>query len=156
MRVNDLLLGLLMALIGAITVWASRDFPVPPRQAYGAGTFPTIIGWLLIVLGGLLTLRGWQKRSAWFTWQGNVAISRVWLSLGAIVAAVVGYILLTPILGFPVVSSVMLTLLIGWLTGGRWWLAVTVGLIATLLVWLVLAELLRVPLGLGILERVVY
>lgn len=156
MRANDLLLGLLMILIGAITIWASRDFPVPARQAYGAGTFPTIIGWMLVVLGALLALRGWKQRTAWFAWQGSISISRVWLSLAVVVVAVVGYVLLTPVLGFPIVSAVMLTLLIGWLTAGRWLLAVVVGLAATLVVWLVFAELLRVPLGLGILEQVVY
>lgn len=157
MRANDVLLGLLMLLIGAITVWASRDFPVPPRQGgFGAGTFPTIIGWLLVVLGGLLALRGWPRRAAWFAWQGSASLSRVWLCLAVVVVAVAAYVLLTPVLGFPIVASVMLTLLIGWLTAGRWLLAVIVALVATLLIWLAFAELLRVPLGLGILERVVY
>ena len=115
-----------------------------------------IVGVLLVLLGALLALRGWQWRTPWFSWQGSVAASRVWLCLGVVVVAVAGYVLLTPLLGFPIVSSVMLTLLIGWLTGGRWLLAVIVALVATLAIWLAFAELLRVPLGLGILERVVY
>lgn len=40
MRINDLVLGLVMALLGAITVLASRDFYTLPRQDFGAGTFP--------------------------------------------------------------------------------------------------------------------
>ncbi|EPC00605.1 hypothetical protein L861_06605 [Litchfieldella anticariensis FP35 = DSM 16096] len=156
MRVNDLLLGLLMALLGVVTVWASRDFPTLPRQAFGAGTFPTLIGALLVVLGLLLAVRGWQQRGAWFTWHGQVALSRVWLCLLAVVAAVAGYVWLTPVLGFPIVSIVMLTLLIGWLSAGRWWLATGVAAAATLLVWLAFAQLLHVPLALGILEEVIY
>lgn len=156
MRINDLILGLLMALLGAITVWASRDFPSLPRQDYGAGTFPTLIGALLIALGGVLSLRGWQRRGAMFAWQGDVALKHAMICVAAVVGAVVGYVLLTPILGFPIVSLVMLTALIGWLTGGRWWLALIVAFVATLLIWLTFAELLLVPLSLGILEEVIY
>lgn len=156
MRVNDLLLGLLMALLGAITIWASRDFPSLPRQQYGAGTFPALIGGLLIILGGLMTLRGWQHRDALFAWHGDIAPKRVLLCIAAVIAAVIGYIELTPVLGFPIVSLVLMTLMIGWLTAGRWGLASVVAAVATTLVWLAFAELLHVPLALGVLEKVVY
>ncbi|GEN26138.1 tripartite tricarboxylate transporter TctB family protein [Halomonas cupida] len=156
MRINDLLLGALMALLGAITVWASRDFPSMPRQEYGAGTFPTIVGVMLVILGGVLALRGWRQQGALFAWQSPVAIKHVLLCVCAVVMAIVGYVQLVPILGFPIVSLVMLTALIGWLSAGRWLLAVSTALIATLLIWLTFAELLLVPLSLGILEEVVY
>lgn len=156
MRINDLVLGLVMALLGAITVLASRDFSTLPRQEFGAGTFPTLIGSLLVVLGLVLALRGWQRRGPLFAWQGAIAPSRTLICLGAVVAAVAGYVWLTPILGFPVVALTMLTVLIGWLSGGRWRLAITVGAVATLLVWLAFAMLLHVPLDLGFLEGVIY
>lgn len=156
MRVNDRLLGPMMALLGAIVVWASRDFPSLPRQEYGSGTFPTLVGGLLIVLGAGLALRGWAQGGSLFRWQWAIAPSRVALCLVVVIAAVAGYVLLTPILGFPIVALAMLTLMIGWLTAGRWLLAAAVASLATLLVWLAFAQLLHVPLGLGILERVVY
>lgn len=156
MRVNDLVMGVVMALIGAITVWGSRDFPAMPRQEFGAGTFPTLIGGLLMLLGALLALRAWRRGDLGFTWQGEASASRVFLCLAAVVAAVVGYLLLAPLLGFPVVAWLVTTLMIGWLSDGRWGLAVLVGGVATLLIWLAFVELLRVPLPLGVLERVVY
>ena len=156
MRINDLLLGLVMALLGAVTIWVSRDFSLLPRQQYGAGTFPTLIGSMLIITGALMMLRAKRYRSALFTWQCNTAPVRVLLCTVVIIAAVVGYIILTPILGFPIVSLVMLTLLIGWLTSGRWLLAGIVSIAATALIWLAFAELLHVPLALGVLEKVVY
>lgn len=156
MRVNDLLLGVVMALLGAITIWASRDFPALPRQHYGAGTFPTLIGSLLIALGALMALRGWRRGGAMITWQGELSVRRVSACIAAIIAAVAGYVVLTPVLGFPIVSLAMLTLMIGWLTAGRWVVAVSVATVATALVWLAFAELLHVPLALGVLEKVVY
>lgn len=156
MRINDLLLGLLLVLIGAITIWAAWDFPAMPRQRYGAGTFPTVIGGLLSILGALLAARGWRQHRPLLVWQGEIAMTRVALSLAAVAAAVAAYALLTPILGFPVVVPAMMTLLIGWLSRGRWVLAATVAVLATLLVWLAFAELLHVPLQMGLLERVVY
>lgn len=156
MRINDLVMGLVMALLGAIIIWASKDFAPLARQPYGAGTFPTLIGAFLIGLGLLLALRGWQQRGALFIWQGQVALSRTVLCLFAVVAAVAGYVLLTPLLGFPLVAPLMLTLLIGWLSGGRWGMAVIVAIIASAVVWSVFALLLHVPLDLGILEEVIY
>ncbi|MGM0858326.1 MAG: tripartite tricarboxylate transporter TctB family protein [Pseudomonadota bacterium] len=156
MRINDLLMGLVMALLGAITIWASKDFAPLPHQPYGAGTFPTIIGAFLVGLGLLLTLRGCQQRGALFVWQGSVTLARTVTCLIAVIAAVAGYVLLTPLLGFPLVAPLMLTLLIGWLSGGRWGMAVIVALVASAVVWGVFALLLHVPLDLGILEEVIY
>lgn len=156
MRLNDLLMGLVMALLGAITIWASKDFPPIARQPYGAGTFPTFIGAFLVGLGLLLSLRGWQQRGALFLWQGQVTLPRTLICLLAVIAAVSGYVLLTPLLGFPLVAPLMLTLLIGWLSGGRWGMAVIVAIVASMVVWSVFALLLQVPLDLGILEEVIY
>lgn len=156
MRINDILLGLVMALLGAITIWASRDFPSLPRQQYGAGTFPTLIGGMLIIVGALMMLRGLRYRKALFTWQSDMTPARVLLCTLAIIAAVIGYIVLTPVLGFSIVSLVMLTLMIGWLTSGRWVLAGVVSSAATAMIWIAFSELLHVPLALGVLEKVVY
>lgn len=156
MRVNDFVFGLVMALLGAITVWASRDFNTLPRQPFGAGTFPTLIGSLMIMLGLLLTLRGFRQRGAMVSWQGQASLSRTMACLLAVAAAVAGYALLTPILGFPIVAPAMLTLLIGWLSGGRWPLALIVAIVSTAAIWLVFAQLLHVPLALGVLEEVIY
>lgn len=156
MRINDLIMGLVMALLGALTIWASKDFAPLARQPYGAGTFPTLIGAFLVGLGLLLSLRGWQQRGALFIWQGQVTLSRTLVCLLAVITAVAGYVLLTPLLGFPLVAPLMLTLLIGWLSSGRWGLAVSVAMVASAVVWSIFALLLHVPLDLGILEEVIY
>jgi putative tricarboxylic transport membrane protein len=145
-----------MALLGAITLWASKDFPTLPRQAYGAGTFPMLVGTFLVVLGGALALRGWRQGGAIVRWQNALPAQRILLSTLAVITAVIGYITLSPMLGFPILSLAILTLMIGWLTSGRWWLALSVGVGATLLIWSIFAELLMVPLPLGIIEEVIY
>lgn len=156
MRIHPMLLGGLMAMVGIITVWASKDFPSMPRQEYGAGTFPTIIGISLVILSGLLGLRGLRQHEPLFHWDGAVSLSRVWVGVGVVTAAVTAYVLLTPLLGFLITVPVIFTLMIGWLSRGRWRMAVIVAFSATFLVWLAFANLLQVPLELGVLERVVY
>ncbi|MGO2579573.1 MAG: tripartite tricarboxylate transporter TctB family protein [Halomonas sp.] len=156
MRIHDFILGLLTVLLGTITVWLSKDFPSLPRQDYGAGTFPTLVAVLLIAMGLILCLRGWIQKGPLIVWQDAIPIGHVLFCIMAVVAAVAGYILLTPTLGFPIVSLIMLTVLIGVFTKGRWWLAISVAAVATLIIWLTFAELLLVPLSLGILEEVIY
>ncbi|MCL5424503.1 MAG: tripartite tricarboxylate transporter TctB family protein [Gammaproteobacteria bacterium] len=156
MRINDFAIGLVMALLGAVTIWASKDFAPLARQPYGAGTFPTLVGAFLVCLGLLLALRGWQQRGVLFVWQGQVALSRTFICLFAVIASVTGYALLTPLLGFLLVAPLMLTVLIGWLSCGRWALAFTVAIVASAVVWSVFALLLQVPLDLGVLEKAFY
>lgn len=156
MRIHDIILGLLTVLLGSITVWLSKDFPSLPRQDYGAGTFPTLVAILLIVMGLILSLRGWVRKGPLVVWQDAIPIGHVLFCITAVMGAVAGYVLLTPILGFPIVSLIMLTVLIGVFTKGRWWLALSVATVATIIIWLTFAELLLVPLSLGILEEVIY
>ncbi|MCP8689497.1 tripartite tricarboxylate transporter TctB family protein [Marinobacterium sedimentorum] len=156
MRINDWFLGLLLAALGVATLVAAQAFPTIPRQEYGAGTFPAIIGSLMTALGSLLVLSGCRQHMPFFSWHSKVSLSRSFACFAAVIAFVLAYLLLTPLLGFPIVAPVLLALMIGWLSGGRWVMAVSVATVMSAMVWLAFAELLHVPLSLGVLEEVIY
>ena len=78
------------------------------------------------------------------------------LTLVAICASIIAYIYLTPVVGFPVVSFVLLTLLLYTFHHRRWMPAAGIAVTATGVIWGVFGQLLHVPLELGLLEKVIY
>ncbi|WP_191237243.1 tripartite tricarboxylate transporter TctB family protein [Cobetia marina] len=156
MRTNDKVTGVVTAAFGAAVIYASLDLKNLPRQEYGAGTFPTVIGALLILFGAILLVRGLRNREVWFAWQHPVPLVTFIMTLAAICASIVAYIYLTPIVGFPVVSFVLLALLLYTFHHRRWLPAGGIALVATGVIWEVFGQLLHVPLELGLLEKVIY
>ncbi|ART81380.1 hypothetical protein CBP31_00980 [Oceanisphaera profunda] len=156
MRSNDKITGLVTVLFGVLVITNSRGLVNLPQQEYGAGTFPVVIGVLLIAFGGLLTVRGLRNNGPWMVWANEVPIIRFYLTLLAIVAAIIVYILLTPVLGFPVVATVLLSLLLYFFYRPSWTISIITAVVSTAVIWGVFGRLLQVPLELGILEKVIY
>lgn len=156
MRSNDKITGLVTVIFGVLVITNSRGLVNLPQQEYGAGTFPVIIGGLLIAFGGLLTLRGIRSNAPLMVWVNEVPIKRFYLTLLAVVSTIIAYILLTPVLGFPVVSAVLLSLLLYGFYRQNWMVAICTAVVSTAVIWVVFGRLLQVPLELGILEKVIY
>lgn len=156
MRSNDKITGLVTVIFGVLVITNSRGLADLPQQEYGAGTFPLVIGGLLIAFGGLLVVRGLRSNAPWMVWANDVPIRRFYLTLMAIVAAIVAYILLTPVLGFPVVAAVLLSLLLYCFYRQNWKVSIITAVVSAAVIWGVFGRLLQVPLELGILEKVIY
>lgn len=156
MRTNDAVSGAMVAALGAAFVVASADLSPLPRQEYGAGTFPTVIGTLLLVFGGLMILRGVRSREAWVKWAASAPLTRFVGALTAVAGTVIAYVMLTPIIGFPLLSLAVLTALFYAFHRRHLPLSLAIAGIATLAIWGLFGQLLHVPLELGILEQVIY
>ncbi|MBY5966991.1 MULTISPECIES: tripartite tricarboxylate transporter TctB family protein [Halomonas] len=156
MRTSDAISGTMAAALGAALIVASADLSPLPRQVYGAGTFPKVVGGLLLLMGGLLILKGLRQRQALVRWSGKVAGRPFLLALGAVVASVIAYVLLTPVLGFPVVAVTLLTLLFRMYHRRGWGRALLIAVMATAVIWMLFAQVLHVPLAPGLLEQVLY
>jgi len=57
----DFWAGLMFAGIGAGAMWGARNVPFGSALNMGPGYFPTAIGALLVVLGGVILLRGLRR-----------------------------------------------------------------------------------------------
>jgi len=156
MRSNDKITGLVTVIFGVLVITNSRGLANLPQQEYGAGTFPAVIGGLLIAFGGLLVVRGLRSNAPWMIWTNEVPVKRFYLTLLAIVMAIVAYILLTPVFGFPVVATVLLSVLLYCFYRQNWTVSVITAAISAAVIWSVFGRLLQVPLELGILEKVIY
>jgi hypothetical protein len=89
---HDLIGGLLLAALGVfVVIYTQRyDFGTPARM--GPGFFPHILGWILAVLGVLIALPAWFRRSA-------EPLQVQWKNLVFVLAAVVLFALTLRTLG---------------------------------------------------------
>lgn len=153
MKLNDALLGLVVALLGATIVLASRDFPQMAHFRYGPGFFPTLLGSLLIASGAIMGLRGLRtagrrplvELAAW------MRSARHATDGAAVILAVVLYNLTVERLGFvPTAFLLLLTLFLRLRRPPPE--ALILALVLTLTAHQAFVELLLVPLPWGVLE----
>ncbi|OSP55394.1 tripartite tricarboxylate transporter TctB family protein [Pseudoruegeria sp. SK021] len=147
MRVTDLTLGIL-TLLGGIAIYLSAmNFQAIPGQEYGAGTMPRAVafvtgltGLYMIVEAIMSGNRGIGFRFAEWTRSG-AALARV----ATVLLLILGYILVSPIVGF--VPTTIVVLVVAMLTlGTRLVPAVIVSVVATIVIQQSFGKLLLVPL----------
>lgn len=156
MKFNDAIPGTLFLAIGIFAFVHAGGFLRFPGVPYGPDLFPRIIA-ILMGGGGLILivkgLRNWKTAP----WLERADWARKWQSYGiftAIVGAVLFYILLVDELGFLLTAFLMLNALFLVTRGpGSWASSLALTLCVTATIHLTFAEMLRVPLPFGIIER---
>ncbi len=152
MRMNDTLVGALVALFGLSIILRALTFPDMPGHDFGPGFFPSLIGAGFIAFSVPLLYRGireWSGQSVIDIgdWTGSPRkiVAGLW-----VVAGLVAYIGLFDILGFIVVNVIYAT---GFMTILRVspWKAAIFALIGSLAVNFVFTRFLYVPLPAGVL-----
>jgi Tripartite tricarboxylate transporter TctB family len=58
---KDFFAGLIFVVAGALALFIGRDYSLGTGTRMGPGYFPAMLGWLLVILGGIIFLR-----SLWF------------------------------------------------------------------------------------------
>lgn len=147
MRITDLTLGILTLLGGIAIFLSAMSFQAIPGQAYGAGTMPravalvtVLVGLFMIVQAVLSGDRNIGFRLADWTRDG-ASLRRAALVL----LLILGYILVSPILGF--VPTAFVVMLAAMLTlGTRLHVAVIISALATIAIQQSFGKLLLVPL----------
>ncbi|MBH0129551.1 tripartite tricarboxylate transporter TctB family protein [Salinibacterium sp. NK8237] len=146
----DLASGVVVVVFGSAILLAVRDYPTLPSGELGPSLFPGIIGGLMILMGVLLLGRWFKARKTVrpAKEKGEAVVWSRWINAGLIIGAVIFYLLAVDFLGFLTTVSVMTVGLIFRL-GTKWWVAITAGVLTTLVVWLIFNKVLLVPLPLG-------
>ena len=60
-RNRDFWSGLMFFLFGAVAIFFARDYPFGKALRMGAGYFPTLLGWVLILFGIYIMARGLRR-----------------------------------------------------------------------------------------------
>ncbi|MGY6411890.1 MAG: tripartite tricarboxylate transporter TctB family protein [Alkalilacustris sp.] len=153
MRLNDALLGALLIVFGGLLAWQSRGFPSVPGQQIGAAAFPTLIAAGFALCGLVLLASGLRQGGALAVRSDWTRDGRAVLSVLAVVAAVVFYLLAARSLGFiPTMALILLGL--QRLFGVGWGVALAVAVLVPPGMQYLFGTLLLVPLPWGVIEPV--
>jgi putative tricarboxylic transport membrane protein len=156
-KLNDAVFGFLLMLLGAAVLIAIQGYPKIPGQPVGPALFPGLIAAGLCIGGVLLMARGWRERATqpWLAWDAWVRSPRHILALVVLLGSVVLYILAADQLGFLIVAPLILAALM-LVLGVPPLRAVTIALLAALLIHFAFYKLLRVPLPWGVLKGIAW
>jgi len=154
MKINDAIIGAILALLGAAVLLHVQSFPKIPGQQYGPGLFPGTIAAGFIVCGVLLIVSGVRERAGgrWVAAEAWVRSAHHVRAVIAIVAGLAVYIALAETVGFLVLAPILLFV---WFVALRVKVrtAIIAAVVTTLVIWFVFYKLLRVPLPWGVLTR---
>jgi putative tricarboxylic transport membrane protein len=154
MKLNDAIFGLLLMVLGATVLVAIQGYPKIPGQPVGPALFPGLIAAGLCIGGVLLVARGWRDRAGqpWLVWDDWVRSPRHAVALVVLLGSILFYIVASETLGFLITATLILVALFLVLRVAPV-KAVTIAVIATLLIHLAFYKLLRVPLPWGVLKE---
>lgn len=152
---GDLVAGGIAVALGVAVVLYVQGFPSLPGGEPGPALFPGIIGGGFVLFGlALIAQTLHRRRSAVPAGRGEsphpAHERRDVVNAAAVVTAVVVYLLVVDVAGFPLTMSVLLLALIR-LLGARWLVAAASAVGTTVVLVLLFQELLLVPLPTGIL-----
>ncbi|MEI2415803.1 tripartite tricarboxylate transporter TctB family protein [Orrella sp. JC864] len=173
MRVNDAIIGMVLAVCSLLLLGYARTLPVMPDLGHGPGTFPALVGYGLLagslglIVSGLRARRAPRAEAAPAAADEGADASaagiggaagpgarargdrlRAVLYALSVPAAVAAYVWLSEDLGFPLVSFAIIASMTAWLTR-RWLLAAGVAAVATAVIWYAFAQVLQVPIPRG-------
>jgi putative tricarboxylic transport membrane protein len=139
---KDLLAGLVFVAFGLVFAVVATSYEIGSALRMGPGYFPFVLGCLLVLLGGLIAVRGLLAG------EGEAIGAIPWQAVGLIIAAVLFFGL--TVRGLGLVPSVFVTALMSGFASRRitlvMGLLVTVGLTILCILVFVVALRLRLPL----------
>lgn len=156
MKASELTIGMIVLIVGALLLGSSFSYPALPGQAYGAGTFPRLLGVCGAILGLLLIAKGWARRSSSLI--GSIdewARDRHVLGVLGVLASIVFFTLAAPFLGF-IVSAVAILFVFMFFGGVKLPLAAGASLTAALVIYFAFSHLLLIPLPRGAVENLLW
>jgi putative tricarboxylic transport membrane protein len=146
------LTGAALVALAAAILWHVRGFPAMPGQQFGPALFPGLVAAGLCACGVALIASGLRQQAPLLVLPHWLGRPRPRAGVFAVIAGLLGYILLADRLGFHLVGSVLLVV---WMRalGASWRVALPGAVVFTLIIHLAFYKALRVPLPWGILER---
>jgi putative tricarboxylic transport membrane protein len=159
MKFSDLLIGIVLIVIGVGVFTYGLSLPPMVGQRYGAGLFPILLGFCLAGFGAHLAWAGWRQHRtqpapmvALADWARDRRLAGNML---LVLVLIVVYVMFSQRIGFVPLSLAMLMILF-WRFDVSPMRSAMIAIGATLFIQVAFADLLRVPLPRGLLDRILW
>ena len=152
MKLNDAVFGAVFLALSLLVLWTIQSYPKIPGQNIGPAAFPGLVSGLLALCSVMLIVKGLRERqgAVWFVRGEWSRQPKQLIAFAVTVGSLLLYVLAAERVGFLILGTAMLLALMRALQV-RWPLALTVALVATLVIHIAFYKLLRVPLPWGVL-----
>jgi len=150
-KINDAVIGALLAALGIAILVHVQGYPNIPGQKYGPALFPGLAAAGLVACGALLVRRGIRSGVPLLVLAAWTRSPRHAANFLLVVGALVFYIVAAEPLGF-LPTGVLILLVLFRKLEVRWAIAAPTALVATIVVHFVFYKLMRVPLPWGVLQ----
>jgi putative tricarboxylic transport membrane protein len=154
MRFNDAITGAAFTCFAVLVLLYAQTFPPPGHQPIGPAFFPSLIAILMMLAGGVLMVRGvrdYVAEHSLFKGAPWTSSPSAWLRILMIPAAVIGYLLLSPYIGFMAAAALAVVALALQLRRPLV-VALALGVVSAIVIYVVFTRLFLVPLPVGPLE----
>lgn len=150
-NIRDVATGSVFTILGLIVLYISSGLKAMPGMAVGPGFFPQLTGGGLALFGAILTLQSLflpppaheQDEENEVLTSGPTWADRLFSPI--LLASLLALVLLMPVFGFLVSTSVFAVIVV-LISGGAWPAALVFGPFITVLTWALFVYGLRVPL----------
>lgn len=151
MKLNDMVWGALLMVLGLVVLNDVRTYPSIPGQQYGPNAFPGLLAVLLIGCAVLLMVKGWRERAQhpWFEAGAWLQAPPQVRNFAVSVACLLFYIIAAEKIGFLICGSAILMALF-WSLRVRPALIAPIAIITTFVIHAIFYKGLRVPLPWGL------
>ncbi len=150
MKRDETIGGIILLIFGVITALLSLQMPIGTFRAAGTGMFPLILGVFLMILSGVFLLKIFLRRkkepgkkefetgapgSAWnlILFLGTMALATLFFNL----------------LGYPLMSFLLMVALLRILGTRRWMINILLSLVTAIASYILFVEWLKIPLPKG-------
>lgn len=139
----------LFAVFAIVIIAISMGYPPSNHGVPGPGMFPIIIACLILLSALILVIQTLRMPKAKDT---KIDLkSKNILNVYITMAGLVVYVVLLPMIGLIVTTSIMLALYIRWFGKRAWWKCILISVLFTMGIFLLFGSVLNVPMRFGLL-----
>jgi putative tricarboxylic transport membrane protein len=148
-RVSNTAIGLFLIIFALAVIIHTQTFPSLDNGYPGPSLFPRVLAVLFILAGIGLIIQGIKKREKILKFDIGAVSRAGWINILFVLGAVVCYIFLAEVIGFLILSLVIMMVLMKWLRAKTSW-SLVMSVIVTLAIYILFAKILLVPLPWGL------
>ena len=150
MNRDEIVVGIVIFLFGAITTLLSLKMPIGTFRMAGTGLFPFYLGIILMILSGVFILRNFfQSRKGQPKKEASIESSESPIQLILFLGAMVLATLFFNPLGYPLVSFLLMVALLRILGIKRWGLNILISVVTAVGSYLLFVKWLDIPMPKG-------